>query len=208
MLNGLYPILIFQFYKKTAAPVEVTIPVVGKVELVPFVPIPIYLDEKITGIAIDSEDSNLDIETSMDSFDSGSGLDVTQKPLNSGLTVNMSGVADSIGLTLMIAMRQLILEKLTSMEYSVTYLHKGMTIFGGLVHGFNINQSPGTNLFTITLTLSSGRKKPKSVVIENSGGGVELGTSGTTPVIESPPVGPQPLPPTAPTGTVGIASPT
>jgi hypothetical protein len=61
---------------------------------------------------------------------------------------------DSIGLTLLSAVLDLIVPKVTSKEYSITYLHGAVTVFGGLLQSFNVTQNSENDLFNISLKLS------------------------------------------------------
>ncbi len=186
MLNGIDPIIIFQ-YKKLVV-VETTdtttkIPVVSKKKTyVNAPPIPLYLSERLTGIFIDSESKNLDIETKTDTLSNGDSPVFSQKGIGSVITVQMVASKESVGLSLLSAMSDLILSKVTSGEYSITYLHGAITIFNGLLHSLQISQSADTDKFDITIELSRG-SEPKAPAVDvpadsgtaglNGGGAVE-----------------------------------
>lgn len=171
MLNGIDPIIIFQFAKKVEDEIEDTIeneltelqeitpmPVVATDEQKEWLPpIPIYLSEQVTGLYIDSTNKNIDVDTSIETTRDGGGPVYSQKGVNSSVTINMIGISDSIGLTLILAMADLIFKKVTSRDYRVFFFYKGVTIFNGLLHGFSVNQSSDNNLFNITLELSTGK---------------------------------------------------
>ena len=183
MLNGLDPIIIFNFSKLSpdeAAKLE-KIPVINKVvEKIGLPPIPIYLSERLTGLYIDSEDKNIDIENTTESLADGSDPIVTQKAIDSTVKINMVASRNSIGLTLLSAVMDLIVPKVTSREYSITYLNGSVTIFGGLLKQFNIMQSSNNDLFQITLELSQvlGAKAIKApdpgVTVPRLEGGINL----------------------------------
>jgi hypothetical protein len=157
MLNGLAPIIIFNFKKLLPALQDITsgIPLLSDVTgSIPLVPIPVYLDEKITGIYIDQENKNIDIETRAQTLPDGQTPKSQQSGINSLITVNMVGSKNSIGLSILIAMCDLIFEKVTSQEYSITYLHEAVTIFGGLLEGFSVQQSANTDLYSLSLQIS------------------------------------------------------
>lgn len=165
MLNGIDPIIIFQFKKKddtAAANFQKLFKIpVAKVEerYIDFPPIPIYLSERLTGLYIEGEDKNIDIETSAETVEDG-GLPIFyQRGLNSSVKVNLVGKRGSIGLGLIAAAADLIFEKVTSKEYSVTYLHGAITVFNGLINSFSINFNPGTDLYNIGLELTSSTVK-------------------------------------------------
>lgn len=191
MLNGIEPIIIFQLYKLTpnAETTLAKVPLTsGSKTKSTFAIIPIYLSESITGIFIESESKNIDVDTEQNSLSSGEGGPVNQKTLGSVTTITMKAKQGSVGLTILLALSELILDKVTSQEYEVTYMHKGVTIFGGLIHGFSYEQGTDDDLYRIKLELSRGRPKTLSVQVAEDPTAVRLGTSGVTPPASAPTV--------------------
>lgn len=157
MLNGLDPIILFSFSKATPATIQSLskIPLASDiVEQVGLPAVPVYLSEKLTGLYIDSEDKNIDIETSTTTLISGEAPQVNQKGINSTVRIDLVASKESIGVTLLSAMADLIFQKVTSKEYSITYLHGAITVFGGLLHSFSINQNADNDLYRISIELS------------------------------------------------------
>lgn len=156
MLNGIDPIIIFNF-KKLSPETQATIakiPVVASiVSAIDLPAIPIYLNERITGLLIESEDKNIDIETSTETLTSGDSPISNQRGLNSSVKVTITAHRDSIGLALFSAMADLVFPKVTSKEYSITYLHGAVTVFAGLLHSFSISQNSNDELFNIVFEL-------------------------------------------------------
>jgi hypothetical protein len=161
MLNGIAPILIFQFSKKLVTAEAVSkIPILSSlVSSIPLPPIPLYLDEKLTGIIIDSEDKNIDIETSQETLTDGGSPLVTQKAIESVVKINMRASKDSIGLTILSAVADMILPKVTSQEYSIQYLNGATTMFNARLKSFQVNSSSDNTLLNITLELIKGDNK-------------------------------------------------
>ena len=174
MLNGIDPIIIFQFKKldpTAAANFSQTykIPIADvNARYIDFPPIPIYLSENLTGLYIDSEDKNIDVETSSETLESGGEPIFYQRGLNSTVKVNLLGSRNSIGLTLIAAMADLIFQKVTSKEYSITYLHGGITVFNGLLHSFSITPNGDNDLYNIgiELTRSTVKTNPIAAITE------------------------------------------
>ena len=183
MLGGIDPILIFQIYKQLPA-AETTI---AKIPLAAATKqkatlaiVPIYLSESITGIYIDTESKNIDVNTDVEGLSSGDPGPVNQKPLGSITTVNMIAKQGSIGLTILLAATEQILDRLASQEYEITYMHGGVTVFGGLIHGFSVDQGREDDLYKIKLEISRGRPPTKSVLVQQDPNAVRLGTVGST----------------------------
>lgn len=183
MLNGVDPILIFNFAKIAPSTAASTgIPIVSRiVEKIPLLPIPIYLSESLTGIYIDTEDKSVDIETSTETTSDGSTPIANQKGVSSIVRINMIANADSIGMILLSTLIDLIFEKVTSKEYSIYYFHKGVAVFDGLLHSFNITQGSSSTLYNITLELSKSTSKPAKTKTDPNIVEVDK-VSGTTPL--------------------------
>lgn len=170
MLGGIDPIIIFHRYKKvadTTATATSTIPVVSKKDVyITLPPIPIYLSEQFTGMFIDSESKNIDIETETQTFTDGSTAEINQKGIASGVSIQITAKKDSLGMILLGALMDTLLDKVTSKEYAITYLHGATTIFFGLLHTFSVEQTSQNELLSIKIELSKGSKQPvKPVVI-------------------------------------------
>ncbi len=190
MLNGIAPIFLFNFYKVNTAVIKadlaaelskvgIPIPESSTMALLPLPPIPLYLDEGLTGIYVESENKNIDIETAPETLVSGKDPIVNQKGINSIVTINLIASNNSIGMTLIAAMADLIFTKVTSREYSITYLHGAVTVFNGLLHSFSINQSADNTLYNVSIQLARSTLKttptPGIVNVPNVTGNLPLG---------------------------------
>lgn len=164
MLNGIAPILIFQFSKNIASTESVSkIPILSSiVSSIPLPPIPLYLDEKLTGIIVDSEDKNIDIETSQDTLTDGDSPLISQKGIESTVKINMRASKESIGLTILSAVADMILPRVTSQEYSIAYINGATTMFNAKLKSFQVNSSSENTLLNITLELIKGDNKTQA----------------------------------------------
>lgn len=164
MLNGLDPIILIQFSKRTDRlnNPEFNIPVEATIKsMIDLPPIPIYLSERIFGIVIDSESKNVDIKTDFETKTNGEAVDVKQKGANSSVTINITGKKDSIPITLLSSFIDFAYAKVTSEEYTITYLHGAITIFRGLLKSFAIDQVDGTDKISIKIELTTGETQPQ-----------------------------------------------
>lgn len=171
MLNGIDPIIIFEFSKLTpdAEASVAKIPIVSSiVSAIGLPPIPIYLSEKLTGLYIDSEDRNIEIQTTVETLANGASPITNQKAINSTTSINMIANKNSIGLTLLSALCDLVVPKVSSKEYTITYLHGSVTIFRGLLHSFAVTQSAENDLLNIKLELTKNNETKKASVPEVS----------------------------------------
>lgn len=212
MLGGIDPIIIFHFYKLDTlsdALNDTTIPLVSKAKTFLTLPaIPIYLSEELTGLYIQAEDRDITVSTSTESLTVGEDNEVTQKAASSMINIEMIASKNSIGLTLLSALCDIVLPKVTSKEYAITYLHGSTTVFLGLFEGLTVTQNRNNDLVDIKLKLSRANAKSKPVkqvpnvqpspeavaingTVSGTGGGVGP-TGPTVPPLKGPPLGSQP----------------
>jgi hypothetical protein len=165
MLGGLEPVIIFQFSKLSLADTGIAdIPVISNFpSLVEQPPIPLYLSESLTGVFIDTEDKNVDIQTDTETLSSGAPPDVNQKGIASSVSINLLAKKDSIGIALLSAMIDLIFDKVTSKEYAISYLHGATTVFRGVLHSYQVSQNSNDDLITIKIELSKGTKNTSAL---------------------------------------------
>lgn len=164
MLGGSQPVVIFQFSKLASSVGDsiAKIPVISQIPtLVEMPPVPIYLSEELTGLFIDSEDKSVDIDTDVETLSNGSDPNVNQKGISSIVKIQLKGKKDSIGLSLLSAMIDLLFDKVTSKEYAITYLHGATTVFRGVLHSYTAQQSSDNDLLIISMELSKGSKTPQ-----------------------------------------------
>lgn len=210
MINGLDPILIFTFFKKLDAGQAAALKGVGffseLVQTLSLPPIPIYLSEKITGLYVDSEEKSIDIETSVDTLLSGGDASINQKAITSVVNIKMLATKESLGLTILSALADVVLPLVTSKEYSVSYLNGATTIFGGLIHSFSVAQEANSTLISVSLGLIKPPKKNAIVAVANSAS-TSLNNVGGTPTGGSAPPATGPGPGGGATAPVRVLQP-
>lgn len=160
MLNGLSPIIIFDFLETAKIDLSSTfskIPVLKNIPTFPLPSIPIYLDENLTGLYVDSMTKNLDVNTEVENNPVDPNPIVLQKGINSIVTVNLKATQNSIGMILLSLLCDKIFSRLLDGKYSITYLHSTVTLFGGLLHSFSTVQNSENDLYNISLQLSKGK---------------------------------------------------
>lgn len=162
MLGGTEPVIIFEFFTLVKSSVSGTIagiPLADTGEsLVPQEKIPFYLSEERTGILIDAEDKNIDIETDFESLSNGKQAKVTQKAVSSNVTINLIAKKDRIGLSILASSIDFIFDKVTSKEYSISYLNGPLTIFRSRLQSFQVNQTSENDKVSIQMVLTVGEK--------------------------------------------------
>lgn len=177
MLNGVAPIFIFTFpvVPPSVANALSSVPYVGNFLQDVGLPIPIYLDEKFTNIAVDSDTKNIDIDTEVKAnTDPNKPPIVKQNALDSTVTVNLVAVKDSLLLTILLAMSDLIFTRAASQAYTVTYLNGPITVFNGTMKSFSTSANADSTKLDVSITLSRANYRaptiqPSLPSVSNSG---------------------------------------
>lgn len=158
MLNGIAPLLIFTF--KTPGIVNTIrgIPKVGNFLATNVgLPIPIYLDEKLTGIYVKGESRGIDVETKTENLRNKENTQTSiiyQSALNNTVTVNMIASRKGVMLVTLLALMDMIFQRVVSKEYNVSYFNGPTLILNGLLHGFTTQQTSDDTLVEIQMVLS------------------------------------------------------
>jgi hypothetical protein len=172
MLNGLAPIFIFDFQSLIPSAAEI---LSGRPQVTPssggrisLPPIPLYLDERLTGLVVESESKNISLDTELNVTTTDGSPSNYQKVLGSIVTINLKASKNSIGLSILMAMSDLILGKVAAKEYSVTYMNKAFLAIGALLHDFSVDGNDESDLYRIKIELAAPGKKTKVAEVGNS----------------------------------------
>ena len=160
MLGGVSPILIITLNDIIPDPLAnaiAGIPMIGETLAAVGIPLPIYLDENFTGIVVDTESKALDVETSAEVRYDGETPRMTQRGINSLVTINMEARKDSIVLGVLLALNDIIFTKLVNQKYSISYMNGSTVVFAGLLHGFSANSDSNTDKILITMQISKAK---------------------------------------------------
>lgn len=163
MLGGLDPVIIFQFSKLAPSVGQslARIPVISQIPtVVDMPPIPVYLSEQLFNIAIIGTGKNIDIETDTETLTDGGTPDINQKGIQSSVEVNIEGKANSVALTLLSSLIDVVYEKASSKEYAISFMYGATTIFRGVLHSYSAQTIEGTDKLAIKFSLSKGSKNP------------------------------------------------
>lgn len=179
MLNGLYPVLLFY-----------TVPTNKKgTKFLP--PIPVYLDENLTKLALDGERENLDIVTESLADVKDGQVDIVQKGISQTVNIELVARQDDPVLGLLLPMlKSFAVNVITDLQYKVAYFHGDILIFNAKLAGFDKEPESGTNKIRLTITLEikpeTPKKDNKSTPLEYSNAEPNIiGTSGPTEGLSS-----------------------
>jgi len=140
-------------------------------------PIPIYLDEKISGILVDSVSHGIDIDTAVEGQNKATSLDVSQRIIDSTLTVSMTcNNKDSLVLTAILAFMDTILRKAVSRAYTLSFIHGSAVVIDGLLKSFTTNMNVDSEVVTISMVISkvNGKSDPVYAAVQPITGAVPI----------------------------------
>lgn len=163
-LGGISPVIIFTFYKAIKVP-NFLKGFISSVKI-PLVPIPIYLDEKRTGITLDDYNRTISVDIMRDgvsSFERVSG-DVVQ--------LKFRASKNNIALTSILAIFDKIIEVVETKEYSITLFYDDIFILDSSLEQFQTTLVEGTDLREISLQLAKrppAEETAKVNIIKNTG---------------------------------------
>lgn len=159
MLNGIAPIIVFHLpfdpagdiYKSIQGiPNRTVSDIISQVGI----PIPIYLSEGLTGIYVDNESKAIDVDTDVkQSQDPDVPDKVIQKGTNSLVSINMLARKDSIILGVLLALSDLVFQRVSKGNYGISYFNGPTALFNGKLHGFSSTVGNDDNLFRVVLQI-------------------------------------------------------
>lgn len=166
MLGGLSPVIIFQFSKLANTQWGEFVGGNSLLSQIPtFVaqpPIPIYLSERLTGLFVDTENKQVDLNTETTTLKSGEDPEIDQNAIGSTVSVSLKAKKDSIALITLSSLIDMAYDKATSGEYAISYLHGVVTVFRGKLVSYSFDQIADTDLISVQLELTRGTKKPET----------------------------------------------
>lgn len=155
-LNGIAPLLVITLKNTASINVVKKIPVAGDFLAKNIgIPIPIYLDERLTGIYVKGESKAIDIESKTDAIDSKTAPIVSQKALSSVTNVEMVASSKGVLLMTLVAFADLILARVVSKQYNVSYFNGPTIIINGLLHGFTTQLGENDDLVRIQMSIQA-----------------------------------------------------
>ncbi len=192
IVSSVAPILIFNFPfdSDSVNPVFNALsglPILGEGQALSSVgvPIPIYLDEQLTGLYVQSQNKNVDIATEQNDSAQSTKPTLTQKSVSNTVSINLVGKKDSVFLTALLALIDIAYPQLVKAKYRVSYLNGQTVLLGGLIQGITSQEQSDNDLVDVTLTLHKADSFPSApaFTVVSSIPGPNL-SSGVHPVIQ------------------------
>jgi len=146
-LGGISPVIIFTFFKSISVPAFLSSLITTA--KIPLLPIPIYLDEKITGLQIDDYSRTISVEVMRD------GVTAFERVSGDVVTLKFHAQKDNIAITALSALFDRIVKVVEKKDYSITVFYDNIFILDAALEQFQTNLRDGTNLREISLTVSN-----------------------------------------------------
>lgn len=135
-------------------------------------PIPIYLDESTTGLAVDSEDRTLAIETITQQPQNGEKATLNQKGVTADLSINISAKKTSLFTQVILALAEQAYDLAVAKGCSVSYFHGAETVINGVLASFVTSQDADTELMKIQIRINKGPDTAKVGYTQTNPGAV------------------------------------
>lgn len=165
-LNGLSPIIVFTFYKEIALPTSV-VSNIGPVQplKIPLIPIPLYLDERITGLQLDDYDRDITIDVMRD------GASAFERVSGDVVNLKFRMQKDNIVLTVLTALIDRVMKTFdeqvskvyTGRNYTLTIFYDNIFILDASLERFHTALVDGTDLREVSFTFSKRSEKKTDV---------------------------------------------
>ena len=171
MLGGTAPVLVFNFASISSASVLNKLGFnIGEDSIfnfdVPIVSIPVYLDEKLTGIIVDDHERNINIEFETD----GMGGNY-EREISSDVRVTLIAQKDNIAFQGFLALFEQILKRVPEQSYKLYFYYDNVFLTNASLKDFSetTRENTDTRVVSFTLTNRSEKSKAISSVLKNVG---------------------------------------
>jgi hypothetical protein len=152
-LGGVAPVIIFTFYKEISVPQFLQGFV--KTAMIPFLPIPIYLDEKFTKVLLDDYDRDTTIDVLRD------GVTGFERTSADAVTLKFRANKSNIAITTLTALIDKIVGgHVDKKTYSITIFYDNIFIIGAALEQFSTRLMEGGDMREISMRVANRPKAP------------------------------------------------
>lgn len=137
MLNGIAPVIVFVF-KKEVAGVKI-----------PYNIIPLYLDERLTGVLADTQSRHMSVEVQ------NIGNTSYERTTSSDVQLTFIAKKNNIAVTAVLALFEKVMNHINKQEYSITLYYDDVFMTDASLKDFETEVEDGTDKRLIRITLSN-----------------------------------------------------
>lgn len=162
MLGGTAPVMLFNFASISSRSILEKLGIdIGVDSLfdfdIPLVSIPVYLDEKLTGIIVDDHERSINIEFETD------GQNNYEREISSDVKLTLLARKDNVAFQGFLALFELILKRIPEKSYKIYLYYDDVFMTNASLKDFNVSTRNNTDTRVVTFTLTNRSEKSKAV---------------------------------------------
>lgn len=164
MLGGTAPVLVFNFASISSASILNKVGFnIGEDSIfnfdIPLVSIPVYLDEKLTGILLDDHERSINIEFEQDENHN------YERVISSDVKVTLKAQKDNVAFQGFLALFEQILKRVNYQAYKIYFYYDDVFMTNASLKDFAVTTMENTDTRVVTFTLTN--RSEESKVIES-----------------------------------------
>lgn len=164
MLGGTAPVLVFNFASISSASILNKLGFnIGEDSIfnldIPIVSIPVYLDEKLTGILLDDHERSINIEFEQDENHN------YERVISSDVKVTLKAQKDNVAFQGFLALFEQILKRVNYQAYKIYFYYDDVFMTNASLKDFTVTTMENTDTRVVTFTLTN--RSEESKVIES-----------------------------------------
>lgn len=162
MLGGKAPVMVFNFASIPSKTVLEKLGIkIGEDSIfnfdIPFLSIPVYLDEELTGILVDDHERTINLEYETD------GVNNYEREVSSDVAVTVISQRDNVAMNAFLALFEKILKYVNEKSYKIYFYYDDVFLTDAGLKDFNVSTRPNTNTRVVHFTLTNRSEKSKSM---------------------------------------------
>lgn len=162
MLGGNSPVMVFNFASISSASILKKLGInIGQDSIfnfdIPLVSIPVYLDEKLTGIVVDDHERSINIEFETD------GENNYEREISSDVKITLKAQKDNRSFQAFLALFEQIVKKVPSQAYKVYLYYDDVFLTNAGLKDFAVTTGQNTDTRIVTFTLTNRSEKSKAI---------------------------------------------
>lgn len=171
MLGGTAPVMVFNFASISSVSLLKKLGFdIGEDSIfnfdVPIVSIPVYLDEKLTGILVDDHERTINIEFETDGI--GGNF---EREISSDVKITLISQKDNIAFQAFLALFEQVLKRVPEQSYKLYFYYDDVFMTNASLKDFSASTRENTDTRVVTFTLTNRSEKSKKVeaILKNVG---------------------------------------
>lgn len=162
MLGGTAPVLVFNFATISSASVLNKLGFnIGEDSIfnfdIPVVSIPVYLDEKLTGILIDDHERSINVEFEQDENHN------YERVVSSDVKVTLVAQKDNIAFQGFLALFEQVLKRVNYKSYKIYFYYDDVFMTNASLKDFAVTTRENTDTRVVTFTLTNRSEESKAI---------------------------------------------